>query len=341
MKRLLMATVAMLVALAWAGAATAAARRRPASTTRLQRRDARRDSGSRRRTISSSVRTSTSPRTSTGRAAGRLGVDAVGRRAEPRPSRWIAHRRRRACGHDDALRPGRSLDFAATFTADVPAFRLRRRLQRCAPWAMFSTGGGRSPVGLYARTLGGAATGEHADRRRRSDSSDASTIASSGPRPRSRYFVDGDEVATHAIAITAQLRPLASDFNVGGGSVAVELDLDRRPVSRTGGHVHVARLRRRRQPRHLADADRCARYAGRHRRRVRGPHRKHADAGCLVDRLAAGRCRRRDLRPVGRRYLQYRATLTHDGHQRHARSSETSCSSTTSTPRHRPRPSVA
>ena len=66
-----------------------------------------------------------------------------------------------------------------------------------------------------------------------------------------RYFVDGALVATHAIAITAQLRPVASDFNAGGGSVQ---------VGRPGallvsgiGHLHVARLRRRRQPRHLAD----------------------------------------------------------------------------------------
>ena len=36
-----------------------------------------------------------------------------------------------------------------------------------------------------------------------------------------RYFVDGALVATHTIAITAQLRPVASDFAVGGGSVQV------------------------------------------------------------------------------------------------------------------------
>ena len=41
-----------------------------------------------------------------------------------------------------------------------------------------------------------------------------------------RYYVDGNLVATHAIAIGAQMRPIASDFTVGGGNVDVEyLDL--------------------------------------------------------------------------------------------------------------------
>ena len=49
-----------------------------------------------------------------------------------------------------------------------------------------------------------------------------------------RYFVDGDLVATHAIAITAQMRPIASDFDTGGGSVQVAyLDLYSYPSSGT------------------------------------------------------------------------------------------------------------
>jgi hypothetical protein len=49
-----------------------------------------------------------------------------------------------------------------------------------------------------------------------------------------RYFIDGVLEVTHPIAITAPMRPIASDFNVGGGSVQVEyLDLYSYPTSGT------------------------------------------------------------------------------------------------------------
>ena len=46
--------------------------------------------------------------------------------------------------------------------------------------------------------------------------------------------MDGDLVVTHAIAIAAQMRPIASDFNVGGGAVTVDyLDLYSYPPAGT------------------------------------------------------------------------------------------------------------
>ena len=48
---------------------------------------------------------------------------------------------------------GRSLEFAATFTADPFQHVGFGNTFDDAPWAMFSTGGGALPVGLYARTF--------------------------------------------------------------------------------------------------------------------------------------------------------------------------------------------
>ena len=46
------------------------------------------------------------------------------------------------------------------------------------------------------------------------------------------YYVDGEEVAVHEVAISAQMRPIVSDFSAGGGSVIVEY-LDLYPVTDT------------------------------------------------------------------------------------------------------------
>ena len=141
------------------------------------------------------------------------------------------------------------LDFAATFTADAFQHVGFGTDFNDGPWAMFSTGGGALPVGLYARTLapGGTAmnTAIAASIRWRS-----TTTASSGPPPQVRYYVDGALVATHAIAISAQMRPIASDFDTDGGSVRVD-HLNLLLLSHRG-HIHVSRLRRRRPPRYVA-----------------------------------------------------------------------------------------
>ena len=123
--------------------------------------------------------------------------------------------------------PGRTLDFAATFTADAFQHVGFGEAFEDPPWAMFSTGGGALAVGLYARTAapGGGGAVEN------------TPIAGVDPLVQHdysiewdptevRYYVDGNLVATHAIAIGAQMRPIASDFTVGGGNVDVEyLDL--------------------------------------------------------------------------------------------------------------------
>ena len=202
---------------------------------------------------------------------------------------------------------GRSLDFSATFTADPFQHVGFGVAFEDAPWAMFSTGGGALAVGLYART---AVPGGPAENTPIAgvDPLVAHDYSIDWTPTEVRYFVDGALVATHTIAITAQLRPVASDFAVGGGSVQVGIPgalLVSEPR-----HLHVARLRRRRRPRHLADIDGRGHDPGRYRRGVRGPHRKHSDTRCFLDRLAAGRSRGAIPGPVGRRYLQYRATLT-------------------------------
>jgi hypothetical protein len=130
--------------------------------------------------------------------------------------------------------PGRSLDFAATFTAD-PFQHVGFGVAFENPqWAMFSTGGGALAVGLYARTAApGGAPAENTpipgvDPLVEHDYSIEWTPTEV------RYFVDDNLVATHTIAITAQMRPIASDFNVGGGSVEVSyLDLVVYPTSGT------------------------------------------------------------------------------------------------------------
>ena len=197
MKRLLMATVAMLVAVAWAGAATAAAQTqedtdfsggthagtamaaagRPRAQSRLRRRRGLRRDG----------------------AAGRLadGRPWACRRNRDRRRR-DAHRQRGAGEHDDVLRR-RSLARLRCHVhgGRVPARRLRSRRSTDPPWAMFSTGGGTLPVGLYARTAAPGGPTEN------------TPIAGVDPLVEHdysiewtptevRYFVDGDLVATHA-----------------------------------------------------------------------------------------------------------------------------------------------
>src|SRR5262249_23531487 len=112
--------------------------------------------------------------------------------------------------------PGRTLEFAATFTGDAYEHVGFGVDYNSAPWAMFSTSGGG---GLYARTSSGAAfidtpiTGNWfgAEHRFRIDWTSTGVT----------YWIDGTQVASHAVSITASMRPLASDFTVGGGNVKV------------------------------------------------------------------------------------------------------------------------
>jgi hypothetical protein len=119
--------------------------------------------------------------------------------------------------------PGRSLDFTATFTSDPFQHVGFGNTFDDAPWAMFSTGnGGSLPVGLYARTFAPGVGGLAVD----TPIPDVDPLVEHDysiewTPTEVRYFVDGDLVATHTIAIATQMRPIASDFNVGDGSLEV------------------------------------------------------------------------------------------------------------------------
>jgi hypothetical protein len=119
---------------------------------------------------------------------------------------------------------GHSLTFVATFgAAGFEHVGLGVDFDG-APWAMFSTGGGGLPQGLYARTL--AATGETEERTQLDPGIDPLVPhryrivwTASGVT----YFVDGVQVASHLETPTVDLRPLASDF-APGDTAAVKVD---------------------------------------------------------------------------------------------------------------------
>jgi hypothetical protein len=121
-------------------------------------------------------------------------------------------------GTDGAFGTGRTVEFDATFAAAPFQHVGFSNDYTGAPWAMFSTGGGALPVGLFARSNGA--------------SQDNTAIAGVSPTEPHRYrvvwnassvdfFVDGQSVASHPIAVSGPMRPLASDFNAGGPEVAV------------------------------------------------------------------------------------------------------------------------
>ena len=86
-----------------------------------------------------------------------------------------------------------------------------------APWIIFSTGAGGA---LYARTNDGTKSIDTlipgnwlgTGRRFRIDWTPTSVT----------FYIDGTQVVTRTVAIGASLRPIVSDFNVGGGALAVD-----------------------------------------------------------------------------------------------------------------------
>jgi Glycosyl hydrolases family 16 len=114
--------------------------------------------------------------------------------------------------------PGRALEFVATFTGD-PWQHLGFGIDySAAPWINFSTSQGGQ---LYART---ATDAGHAidtmisgnwfgtPHRYRIDWQPTQVI----------FSIDGTVVATHTASIGVSLRPLVSDFTVGGGILTVD-----------------------------------------------------------------------------------------------------------------------
>jgi hypothetical protein len=118
----------------------------------------------------------------------------------------------------DALQPvGTRLEFGATFSTDLFEHVGFGLTFDETPWAMFSTAGGG---GLYARTHDGAnpintllqGNWLGTPHIYRIDWTAASVV----------FYIDGVMVANHAAAIGASMRPIASDFNIGGGGVVVD-----------------------------------------------------------------------------------------------------------------------
>lgn len=131
--------------------------------------------------------------------------------------------------------PGHSLEFVATFGAKTSQHVGFGTNLNALPWAIFSTGhpGGttlmartNSSSGSRSTGLGGAYLG--APHRYRIDWTTTGVV----------YSIDGVRVASHAIAITAKMRPVGSDL--AGGPTLV-IDWTRMsPYAATG--VFVSRL---------------------------------------------------------------------------------------------------
>lgn len=109
---------------------------------------------------------------------------------------------------DLGTEPFRHAGFAADFNAP--------------PWAIFSTGGGALPTGVYARTSDGDGVGL-------ADIDELLTVTPGTHTYRIDwtatgfvYFVDGVQVASHAIPLVNAMPPAASDFNVGAGGVSID-----------------------------------------------------------------------------------------------------------------------
>jgi hypothetical protein len=111
---------------------------------------------------------------------------------------------------------GRSLDFVATFTTDGLQHAGFGVDMNSAPWAIFSTSGGGA---LHARSNGSSSqdtvipgnwlgTPHHY----RIDWTATNVV----------YWIDGVQVVTHAVAISTAMRPLISDFSVGGQKLVVD-----------------------------------------------------------------------------------------------------------------------
>jgi VCBS repeat-containing protein len=114
--------------------------------------------------------------------------------------------------------PGRSVEFVATFSGAPFQHMGFAVTYDAAPWAIFSTSGGGA---LFARTTTGSTVTDTplganwlgAPHRFRVDWAAASVT----------FWIDGAVVATHPVAISANMRPIASDFNVGGGALSMDL----------------------------------------------------------------------------------------------------------------------
>jgi hypothetical protein len=131
-------------------------------------------------------------------------------------------------GTDELFGPGRALEFVATFNGAAFQHVGFGLTFNEFLWAMFSTGSGGN---LYARSRSNTVNVETlipgswfgAPHHFRIDWTSTSIV----------YSIDGNVVATHTSAITQSMRPLASDYNAGGGAVVIDW-LRASPYAATG-----------------------------------------------------------------------------------------------------------
>ncbi len=117
----------------------------------------------------------------------------------------------------DATVAGGTLEFRATFSTDNYQHAGWGVTFNETPWAMFSTASGG---GLYARTHDGGTAVDTlipgswlgTAHTYRIDWNSASVV----------FFIDGVQVANTAATIGGLLRPILSDFNLGGGALSVD-----------------------------------------------------------------------------------------------------------------------
>jgi hypothetical protein len=120
-------------------------------------------------------------------------------------------------GTDALYGPGRSLEYVATFNAAPNQHIGFGITYNDTPYAIFSTAGGSS---LQARTHTGVAEtnttipgGWLAARHRYRIEWNTSSVV---------FSIDGAQVASHPVSVGGTLRPLASDYGVGGGALTVD-----------------------------------------------------------------------------------------------------------------------
>lgn len=194
-----------------------------------------------------------------------------------------------------------ALEFRATFAdADFQHIGFGATFEG-PPWAMFSTGGAPLARGLYARTRAGAGT--VIDEPIAADPLVPHTYRIEWSPAEVRFLVDGALVATHAIPIAAEMRPVASDFVAGFGSIQIDwLGLGDLPAA----GVYESRVHDAGDPRAVWGALTATSSGGTVAFETRTGNVAAPDASWSEwQPVGAGGA----IASPARRYLQYRATL--------------------------------
>ena len=122
---------------------------------------------------------------------------------------------------DALFGPGATVEFAATFGADPFQHVGFATDLIAAPFAIFSTGNQTLPAGLYARSA--SPDGTSVDTPITGVSATVPHVYRIEWKPTEIvYYIDGQEVARHPVAITANMRPIASDSTLGGAKLSVD-----------------------------------------------------------------------------------------------------------------------